>query len=162
MRWSPTPRIASFSLADRVSMFWQELRAGGLGALKDKLVARLAWEKQRREMRIENMPASAAGVHEFQSQRIGEAFMRAVVSYEMRPVPVDIALFRPRLNVRYRLSGGRLVNSDREYICEDNGWTPFAANVRVYEVPGNHDSMVLEPNVRVLVSSLRSALAAKT
>jgi hypothetical protein len=28
----------------------------------------------------------------------------------------------------------------------------------VFEVPGDHDSMVLEPNVRVLVARLRDAL----
>jgi thioesterase domain-containing protein len=28
----------------------------------------------------------------------------------------------------------------------------------VFEVPGNHDSMVLEPNVRVLASHIRTCI----
>jgi thioesterase domain-containing protein len=32
--------------------------------------------------------------------------------------------------------------------------------LRVIEVPGNHDSMVLEPNVRVLASHMKSCIEA--
>jgi thioesterase domain-containing protein len=67
-------------------------------------------------------------------------------------------VFRPKLDIRYRLSGGRLVDSYRNYVREDNFWTPHAGELQVFEVPGNHDNMVLEPNVRVLVSQLRRVI----
>jgi hypothetical protein len=43
----------------------------------------------------------------------------------------------------------------REFVEDDNGWTPFAPGLSVIEVSGDHDSMVLEPNVRVLAARIR-------
>jgi len=56
------------------------------------------------------------------------------------------------------LGPGRVLNHDREYVYDDNGWSHFCDDVRVHVVPGDHDSMVLEPNVRVLASTLREIL----
>ncbi|NCT13227.1 MAG: hypothetical protein GW767_10865, partial [Rhodobacterales bacterium] len=39
-------------------------------------------------------------------------------------------------------------------------WTANAPRVEVIEVPGDHDSMVLEPNVRVLAARMRRVIAA--
>jgi thioesterase domain-containing protein len=66
---------------------------------------------------------------------------------------------RPRLNVLYHLSDGRRLQYGRNPAEEDNGWTPYVADLQVQEVAGDHDSMVLEPFVRVLASRLSSALA---
>jgi thioesterase domain-containing protein len=156
---TPLPRFAQFSVADRISMFWQGARAGGSGFLKRKLRERIAWEMRRFSNRFAASEPAESSARQFQSQRIGDAFLRAIANYRIPPVPVDVALFRPRLDIRFRLSGARLVNADREYISEDNGWTPLVSSISVYEVPGDHDGMVLEPNVRVLVSALRKAIA---
>ena len=51
-----------------------------------------------------------------------------------------------------------MVDGERNYVSPDNGWTPFVRNLDVFEVPGNHDSMVLEPNVRVMVAKLRRSM----
>ena len=40
----------------------------------------------------------------------------------------------------------------------DNGWSRYSADLSIREVPGNHDSMVLEPSVRVLAGHLRAEL----
>jgi len=95
---------------------------------------------------------------QFQSQRIGDAFVRAITRYEMPQVPVHVALFRPKLDVHFHLNGNRRVDGARNYVSEDNGWTPYVESLRVFEVPGDHDGMVLEPNVRVLVASLRRSI----
>ena len=50
-------------------------------------------------------------------------------------------------------------NAQREFVFHDNGWGAYAARLDVYEVPGNHDSMVLEPNVRVMAAALRACIA---
>jgi hypothetical protein len=84
--------------------------------------------------------------------------MRGLGRYRVPKVPVKVAVFRPKLDVRFRLSGGRMVDGDRNYVREDNFWTPHAGELQVFEVPGNHDNMVLEPNVRVLVSQLRRVI----
>ena len=41
----------------------------------------------------------------------------------------------------------------------DNDLTQFAPALVTIEVPGDHDSMVLEPNVRVLAAKLRAVIA---
>jgi thioesterase domain-containing protein len=43
-------------------------------------------------------------------------------------------------------------------VRDDNGWTSFCERLTVIQMPGDHDSMVLEPNVRVLAARLRAAL----
>jgi hypothetical protein len=52
----------------------------------------------------------------------------------------------------------RAINKDRRRIYHDNGWSRYSDAVEVFESPGNHDSMVLEPNVRILAARLRPAL----
>ncbi len=56
------------------------------------------------------------------------------------------------------LRDGRLLDNERNVLKPDNGWTPHVRTLKVVEVPGNHDSMVLEPNVRVLAATLRRLL----
>ncbi len=48
----------------------------------------------------------------------------------------------------------------KEYVLPDNDLTRHAPALQVVEVPGDHDSMVLEPNVRVLAAAMKAALAA--
>ena len=155
---TPARKLAKFTLGDRLSMLAQGARRGGLGFVRQKIGARIAWEKDKRQRRGEPVGAENGHSPNFQSQRIGEAFLRGLASYEVPVVPVKVAVFRPKLDVKFRLSGGRMVDSDRDYVREDNFWTPYTANLQVLEVPGNHDNMVLEPNVRVLVSSLRRVI----
>ena len=78
----------------------------------------------------------------------------------MRPYPGALTLFRPGLEVAHVLGPGRMTNARREFVFPDNGWGPHVGRVDVHEVPGDHDSMVLEPNVRVLASKLRRAIQA--
>lgn len=156
---TPLPVIATFNLADKASMFWQGFQRGGLGFLREKIRSRVEWERQQYLRRRENRKIEDGDQAQFQSRRIGDAFMRAVRSYQMKAVPVAVSLFRPRLDIHFRLSGGRLVDGERNYIYEDNGWTRYVKSIAISEVPGDHDSMVLEPNVRILVASIRRALS---
>jgi thioesterase domain-containing protein len=43
-------------------------------------------------------------------------------------------------------------------VLPDNDWTGFAPEIEVFEVPGTHDSMVLEPNVRVLGARIKRVI----
>ncbi len=155
---TPLPQVAQFSRADRVSMLWQGFQREGMGFVSRKIRERREWQEQQFLRRRENQKIEDGDKQQFQSRRIGDAFMRAVDAYRIQPVPVRIALFRPKLDVHFRLSGGRLVDSERNFLFEDNGWTPYVSGIQVFEVPGNHDSMVLEPNVRVLVNLIRRAI----
>jgi thioesterase domain-containing protein len=153
---TPLPKKQKFTLPEQLSLYWQRARQGGM----KKLWGRVAKLQQK----IFGSPAPTAaadiGAAQFHSQRIGAAFLRAADRYRMQSTPVAVSLYRPKLPVRYRLSGGRMLNVDCEYLWPDNGWTPFVSSIKVNEVPGDHDSMVLEPNVRVLVTLLKKAVAA--
>jgi thioesterase domain-containing protein len=157
---TPLARIARFSRADRLSMLWQTFKRSKdpITFVRERIRSRMEWHKKLEERANQREDANDAA--RFQSRRIGDAFMRSVAKYDTRPVPVRLALFRPKLDVRFHLSGGRRVDGERNYVSEDNGWTQYVSEIQVYEVPGNHDSMVLEPNVRVLVGSLRRAIKA--
>ncbi len=154
---TPAREIPRFSLGDKLSMLTQNVQRDGPGVLVEKIARRL---RPRASAAASDLPPGQdpAQASSFQSRRIGDAFLRALARYQVPKVPVHVAVFRPKLDVRYRLSGGRLVDSYRNYVREDNFWTPHAGELQVFEVPGNHDNMVLEPNVRVLVSQLRRVI----
>lgn len=155
---TPLPGESVLTAGDKVAMFWQKFRDGGLPFLKTRIRERIEWEREKARKKSAAEDGAENNGREFQSQRIGNAFIHATLNYDMQSVPVDITLFRPKLQVEYELSGGRRLNSERRYIFDDNGWSRYASEVTVFEVPGSHDSMVLEPNVRVLVSSLKRVL----
>ena len=155
---TPITEPSPLSLSDRLEMTWQGLRNNGIEFLQQKIKGRIEWERNKRS-------GSEASEHmsenrgTFQSNRIGAAFVEAVEHYEMSAVPVHVTLLRPRLNVQFTFRDGRRINSDRRYVAEDNLWTPYAESLDVVEVPGDHDNMVLEPNVRVLVGEIRKAIS---
>ena len=51
-----------------------------------------------------------------------------------------------------------MLDRGKEWVWEDNGWSPYCRDIEVYEMPGDHDSMVLEPNVRVMAEQLRACI----
>ena len=53
-----------------------------------------------------------------------------------------------------------MTNAQREFLFHDNGWGTYVNRLDVHEVPGDHDSMVLEPNVRVLAARLQKCIQA--
>ncbi|MAT84333.1 MAG: polyketide synthase, partial [Gammaproteobacteria bacterium] len=152
---TPVPQFPVFSLADKATMILQGIQQNGAGHLIEKVKTRIRWEREQRE----RAAAPPEDELSFQSRKIGEAFLRALRRYQIPRLGVGVTNLRPKLNIRYRLSGGRQVDDERNYVMADNGWGPFVDDLEIIEVPGNHDSMVLEPNVRVMVSEIRKAIA---
>ncbi len=151
---TPLPVRPALSRRDKALIKAQELRAGGAGFVRHWLAGKLRWHLNRRR----GAPADAA--EGFQNAAIEAAFRRAVTRYDLRAWTGPALLLRPPLDRRWRVSGGRWVSTAREYVFEDNDWSRFIGDLRVAEVPGDHDSMVLEPNVRVLAAELARALDA--
>ncbi|MFM1873577.1 MAG: Phthiocerol/phenolphthiocerol synthesis polyketide synthase type PpsE [Planctomycetota bacterium] len=151
----PIPEVAD--RRDRIKIQWQRLQRDGVGYFWRWAKNRAAWEwgKLRRKFGGE-APAEASNA--FHSQAIEAAFRSALVAYDLKPLPLDVWLFRPPLPKVYDLGGGRYANKDRELVYPDNRWTPYVKQLTVVEVPGDHDSMVLEPNVRSLAAALRTML----
>jgi thioesterase domain-containing protein len=69
-------------------------------------------------------------------------------------------LFRPKQDRAYVLGDNRVLDRAKEWVWEDNGWSPYCESIEVHEMPGDHDSMVLEPNVRVMAERLRACIEA--
>lgn len=69
-------------------------------------------------------------------------------------------LYRPPLDLKWKVTGGRWVCDAKEYVYPDNDWAQFAPDLEIIEVPGDHNSIVLEPNVRVLASHMAKSIAA--
>jgi thioesterase domain-containing protein len=154
---TPMPVPPPLTRADRLMIKVAELRERGPRFLAEWARRRIEWERSRR--------ARAAGepdptVPSFHNAAIEAAFRRAIAVYRLEPWREGrVVLYRPPLDRRWKVTRGNWVNGEREYVFPDNQWTPFAPRLEVVEVPGDHDSMVLEPNVRVLAARLRAVIS---
>ncbi|MFN4130772.1 MAG: thioesterase domain-containing protein, partial [Paracoccaceae bacterium] len=149
---TPVPVRPAVSKVDRLMIRLAELRAEGPG-----LVARWWREKQAWK---QAQAAVAEDEGAFHNAAIEAAFRAALPAYDMAPRQGAVVLFRPALDKRWQVTGGRWVSAAREFVLHDNDLGPFAPELEVIEVPGDHDSMVLEPNVRVLSARMRAVIAA--
>jgi thioesterase domain-containing protein/acyl carrier protein len=140
---------------DRLLVQKQRLESKGAGYVVEWAQHRIDWEIGKLRRRFEE-PEELGG-EVFHDQAIEAAFRRSLARYTV-PRWDRIVLFRPPLPKVYDLGDGRYLNRDRELLYEDNAWGRQCDRVEVLEVPGDHDSMVLEPNVRVMASKLRSLL----
>ncbi|HET8707193.1 MAG TPA: hypothetical protein VFM46_12900, partial [Pseudomonadales bacterium] len=119
---------------------------------------RYEWEMEKIRKKLGLKDEIQLTANDFHNEEIERAFRSALGKYNLTKYPYKITLFRPKLPVVYVLGQGRLLNKNREFIFPDNGWTPWTNELEIHEVPGDHDSMVLEPNVRVLARKLRDAI----
>ncbi|MEM1249749.1 MAG: SDR family NAD(P)-dependent oxidoreductase [Acidobacteriota bacterium] len=145
---------------DRIELQLIKWRQGGLLYPLDFLKQRLSWEQAKRRERkshpdVERSPAI------FRSAQIEQAFLTALDRYEPSYYAGTLHLFRPELDRAYKLSGRRTMNTARCFVREDNHWGELADHVDVTVVAGEHNSMVLEPHVRILANRLREALEAQ-
>ena len=150
---TPLPQRRPLSRTDRIAIKRAELREGGLLYPLRWARDRLRWEIAKR--RGQRPESGATGVHD---ARIESAFYDAIATYGVEPWHGPLDLFRPPLRGKWQVAPDRLVSSERAYVLPDNDWTAAAPALHVHEVPGDHDSMVLEPNVRVLAADIRRVI----
>ncbi|MBT8153950.1 SDR family NAD(P)-dependent oxidoreductase [Epibacterium ulvae] len=151
---TPLPMRPELTRQDKALIKMQELQSKGAGYLWEWGKNRIAWEFEKRRAK----PAEAGHAPEFNNRKIELAFREAISVYALKPWQGAMTLFRPPLDRHWRVSSDNWVSSEREYVFADNDWTRWAANVDIVEVPGNHDSMVLVPNVSVLASDVKAVL----
>ncbi|GHC30889.1 hypothetical protein GCM10007291_34540 [Gemmobacter nanjingensis] len=152
---TPLPLRPPLSGRDKALIKLAELKMRGPGYLLDWAKARWAWEVQKRRPK-----AVTETSNQFHNAEIEAAFRAALPQYALPLRKGPTALFRPPLDRKWKVSNGQWVSAAKEYVFADNDLTRFAPALVVQEVPGDHDSMVLEPNVRVLAARLREAIAA--
>ncbi|WP_108813435.1 type I polyketide synthase [Loktanella sp. Alg231-35] len=150
---SPLPIRPEVDRSAKLRIKLQDLRRGGPRYVAEWAQSRIAWEIAKRRGREE----TADEGQQFHNVAIEDAFMESVGAYQVKPWDGTFALFRPPLVPKW-IVGGRPISDERHYLYHDNDWTKFVPNIEVFEVPGDHDSMVLEPNVRVLAARIRRYL----
>src|SRR5258708_10951074 len=130
-----------------------QLRQRGPAHLVQWAKRRYEWEAHGRRRRTDSPDAKKP--FDFHSEVIEAAFRQACRLYQTAPLSVRVTLFRPKLDEHAVLGPGRVIDRQRRRIYHDNGWGPFVDGVDVFDVPGAHDSIVLEPNVRALAARPR-------
>ena len=155
---SATPTGPTMTKQEKVRFHLQNLRQEGVRYPFDWMKGRLKWveTKRRREHGVVEHTAEGA----LHSTEIEAAFYRALGRYQTPRHDGVITLFRPPLQPTHVFGPDRMINLDKRFVYHDNGWAPYCDRVDVFEVPGNHDNMVLEPNVRVLAAKMREQIIA--
>ena len=116
---------------------------------RDQLAKRMGWQDDKRDLA------------ERRSQVILDATIAAMRRYRPHHYDGEAILFRPPLDERYRISGGRVLNARRELVRADNGWRRWLRDIVVHEVnamPADHDGFVLEPHAQVIAKQLNAML----
>lgn len=153
---TPLPVGPRLSAVDKTIIKLAEMRKKGPGFLWTWARDRARWEMERHRNR--NVAPAQPRSNQLNNEAIQAAFLAALPRYRLQPWSGPAVLFRPPLDRRWKVSGGRWVTADREYVYADNDWTRYLPALRVMEVPGNHDSMVLEPNVRVMARLMKNCI----
>ncbi len=153
---TPLPDQPPLRFSDRIKIQLDNLREEGPSYATSWARNRIAWEKERRRRAAGPVAGPDTTLH---SDVIEAAFYRALERYDVRPYDGTVTLYRPRLTPAHVFGPDRQIDINRRFVYFDNGWGPYCKRVDVTEVPGDHDSMVLEPAVRVLAGHIRRAIA---
>jgi len=128
------------------------LREVGPSYLGNRLKARLQRETESlsvalktRFYRSQNQPIP----FELRDRYVSMALAEAALKY--KPIPYDGRV------ILYRATE---VDPQFQHTSETLGWDDLTPNLEIVRVPGNHDSLVYEPNVLVMISHLRESLRA--
>ncbi|MFK7753072.1 MAG: SDR family NAD(P)-dependent oxidoreductase [Sedimentitalea sp.] len=152
---TPLPVRPELNARDKAMIKVQEMREKGLRFFGEWAGNRIRWEiEKRRNPGLSELSQTPV----FNNQKIEAAFRTALIGYDLQPWDGPVALFRPQLDRHWKVSGGQWVSTEREYVYPDNAWTAWAPRTEVIEVPGDHDSMVLAPNVSVLAARLKQVI----
>ena len=143
---TPLPQRPELGRRDKALIKLQEIWRKGVRYFAEWAQNRIRWEIEKRR----TTPAETGRGPEFNNRKIELAFRQAAAGYDLNVWDGPMTLFRPPLDQHWSVSGGNWVSEAREYVFADNDWTRHAPQVQVIEVPGDHDSMVLSPNVAVL------------
>ena len=154
---TPLPMRPVVSPRDKAMIKLLEFRRKGLGYIVEWAQKRHAWNVSQRELRLAGPPPEAPT--DFNNWAVELAFRGALPQMQVTRRTGTAVLFRPPMDLKWQVAAGRWVSDAKEYVYPDNDWGQFAPQLQTIEVPGDHNSMVLEPNIRALVAKLRGVIA---
>ncbi len=141
-------RAAPETAAERQRRRLSGLRRGGLAFVRDKIEERVEWDRWR--LRAAAAEAGKWLGHpipaEMRNRMMIEAFTRARNRYTLRPLDVPVYVLSAELGTREAVA------------CAELGWRSFAPRVRAFDVPGDHGTLLDEPDVRELARVVRRCL----
>jgi thioesterase domain-containing protein/acyl carrier protein len=142
------PKIADRDIT--VAMRLRRLRNQRAGYVKQIVTRRLDVRRDQAMLARAEEIAGRGGVVpvELRDVWVQHSFVRAADKYVLRPWPGHVVLMRAE-QAGFEAGG----------LGPAYGWDEVATGgVEVVEVPGDHDTLVLEPNATTLVQELRSTL----
>jgi thioesterase domain-containing protein len=151
----------SLGVRDKAQIHLERFREEGTDYLREWARNKYAWELGRVRRQFGLSEDDANDPAQYRSEFVHQAIMYARSVYQPRFYDGHIVLFRPPLAARHHLGGGRVIDRDRSFLREDNGWRRMVRSVEIHELaapPGDHDGFVLEPYVRDLARRLRPLL----
>jgi len=147
---------------DKAQIHIERFREEGSDYVREWARNKYAWEMGRVRRQFGLSEDDTTDPAQYRSELVHQAIMYARSVYQPRFYDGHIVLFRPPLAARHHLGGGRVIDRDRSFLREDNGWRRMVRSVEIQELsapPGDHDGFVLEPYVRDLARRLRLLLA---
>ncbi len=155
---TPLPQRPEITYRDRLVMQRLKLQRGGARYLGKWARDRVSWELDLIRRRFHEIDETYSP-GSFKYDAIQEAFLAAAAAYKVGSYAGRVIFYRPALDKAYEVAPGRFITSSRELVLDDQGWSSHVDAIEIHEVPGDHDHMVLEPEVRVLASLMRRRLA---
>ncbi len=126
------------------------VRREGAGYFQRRAKARVKWEldRLRTEVRLRLLLREDVALpFDLREEHLTRSFLTAAAQYHPQPYDGAVTLFRAQEVADVFAHAGRTL-----------GWGPYVRDITIHEVPGDHDSLVREPNVQVLTSRLRALL----
>ena len=156
---SRLPQVPDLRVQDRLRMKLLDFQRSGPAYLVEWGKNRVEWEVGKVKKLILPEPEIVqATPTSFQNDAIEAAHYRALERYKMQNYSGRVTLFRPKLSPSYVINAERWIDDQDKYLFHDNGFGKYSGDLEVFEMPGDHDSMVLEPNVRVMARRLRKLI----
>ena len=157
----PDQCYPAFGKAESAEMHRQRFKSQGLSYFFKWLFTRTDWEFRKLKARLTGKDMRVAK-NDLRAWHVADAYMAAVKNYVVTPVDFPVLLYKVSDVPLVTLADGRVYNQAKELISSDNDWGRFIKRLTVIEVPGDHDSMLAEPNISVLAKHLQGELPGVT
>jgi len=158
---APTPnRVDSLGWRDKIKIHRQRARTEGIRYPLNWAVSRTKLKLERVGLLRRHQTPDEDSITS-RSEEIFRQTLAAMDNYEPSKYFGKAILFRPKLDRTYVLGPGRVVDAQRVFVREDNGWRAYIADLEIHEVAGkagDHDGFILEPAVRSMATKLRTRL----